>query len=86
MPLTASAIKRARQSLVRQDRRTPYKTLMKTMIRKCMEAAKAGKKEEVIALLPKTYKVIDTAAKKGIIHPSNAARKKSSMARLAAAK
>lgn len=46
------------------------------------DVANGGKKEDAEALLKKTYKVIDTAAKKNIIHPNNAARKKSQMAKL----
>ena len=47
---------------------------------------KEGKKDEALKLLPKVYKVIDTAAKKNIIHKNNAARKKSLYARMVAAK
>lgn len=86
MPLTQSAIKRARQNPVRRARLQPYKTSMKTMMRKLTDAVKAGKKEEAAKLLVQVYRAIDTAAKKHIIHPKNAAHKKSRMARLAAAK
>ena len=86
MPIIKSAIKRMRQNAVRQERRKPVKTYMKTMIRKLQHAVKDGKKEEAATLLPETYKAIDMAAKKFIIHPKNAARKKSNMAKLVAAK
>ncbi|MDP7477384.1 MAG: 30S ribosomal protein S20 [Candidatus Peribacteraceae bacterium] len=86
MPLIKSAIKRAKQNTVRQDRRKPVKSLMKTMIKKMEDAAKAGKKDEVLKLLPETYKAIDMAAKRHILHKNTAARKKSAMAKLAAAK
>jgi small subunit ribosomal protein S20 len=59
---------------------------MKTMIKKMEDAAKAGKKDEVLKLLPETYKAIDMAAKRHILHKNTAARKKSAMAKLAAAK
>ncbi len=59
---------------------------MKTMMRKVSDAAKAGKKEEVVKLLPQAYKAIDMAAKKKIIHKKNAAHKKSLVAKLASAK
>jgi len=84
MPKTASAIKRARQSLVRKARLQPVKTSMKTAIRKISDAAKAGKKDEVQKLLPTVYKAIDMAAKKQIIHRKNADRKKALVAKLAA--
>ncbi len=83
MPRTASVTKRARQNKDRNKRLQPVKTIMKTSIRKISDAAKAGKKDEVIKLLPQTYKAIDMAAKKNIIHSRNAARKKSAMAKLA---
>lgn len=86
MPRIKSAIKRARQAIVRRDRLQPYKTHMKTMMRKIGDAAKAGKKDEVAKLLPEVYKTVDMAAKKNIIHPNTAARKKASAAKLAAAK
>lgn len=84
MPLTESAIKRARQNKQRQKRLTPFKTNMKTMIRKIADAAKAGDKEGVKKLMPQVYKAIDMAAKKNIIHRKNADRKKASVAKLAA--
>lgn len=59
---------------------------MKTMLRKIGDAAKAGKADEVKTLLPLVQKAIDMAAKKGIIHQKNADRKKSGIAKLAAAK
>jgi len=84
MPLTESAIKRSRQNKERQKRLQPFKTNMKTMLKKVADAAKAGNKEEVKALMAQTYKAVDMAAKKGIIHRKNADRKKASVAKLAA--
>ncbi len=86
MPIIESAIKRARQNEVRRARRLPYKTLMKTMIKKVQTVAAEGKKDEIQKTLAMAQKAIDTAAKKGLIHPSNAARKKSSLAKLVAKK
>ena len=84
MPLIKSAIKRAKQNPVRRARRQPVKTYMKTMLRKMDDLHKAGKKEEASKILAETYSAIDMAAKKNIIHPRNAARKKSLVARLVA--
>tara|TARA_Y100000310_G_C20572192_1_gene758621 strand:- start:292 stop:465 length:174 start_codon:yes stop_codon:yes gene_type:complete len=55
---------------------------MKTMMKKMVDAHKAGKKDEVTKMLPEAYKAIDMAAKINIIHKNNAARKKASMAKL----
>lgn len=82
MPIIQSAIKRMRQARVRQDRRKSAKTYMKTMLTKLEEAVKAGKKDEALKMLPETYKAIDMAAKRYIIHKKNAAHKKSRMAKL----
>jgi small subunit ribosomal protein S20 len=85
MPLIKSAIKRSKQNEVRRQRRLPFKTHMKTMMRKMTDLTKEGKKAEAEALLPIVYKSIDTAAKKQIIHRSSAARKKSNMAKMLSA-
>lgn len=85
MPLTKSAVKRAKQAITRHTRLLPYKTIMKTMMKKLADATKAGKKDEAIKLLPQVYKSIDMAAKKNIIHVNTAARKKSLAARMVAA-
>ncbi|PIR48812.1 30S ribosomal protein S20 [Candidatus Peregrinibacteria bacterium CG10_big_fil_rev_8_21_14_0_10_55_24] len=84
MPIIQSAVKRARQNNVRRARLQPVKTLMKTMMRSCLDAVKAGKKEDAQKLLPKVFKAIDMAAKKHLIHPKNAAHKKSAMSKLVA--
>jgi small subunit ribosomal protein S20 len=86
MPIIQSAIKRARQAEVRRVRRQPFKTQMKTMMKKLVDLANAGKKEEGAKLLPAVFKAIDTAAKKQIIHKNNADRKKALMARLVSTK
>lgn len=82
MPITQSAIKRAKQNISRHARLVPYKTHMKTMMRKIADAMKEGKKEDALKMLPLVYKSIDMAAKKQIIHANNAARKKSLVARM----
>ena len=86
MPIIQSAIKRARQNEVRRVRRQPYKTQLKTMLRKFGDLVKEGKADEAKALMPRVYKAIDTASKKHIIHRNNADRKRSSEARMVAAK
>lgn len=86
MPRTKSAIKSARQGSDRKTRLQPYRTHMKTMMRKISDATKAGKTDEAAKLLPSVYKSIDMAAKKNIIHRKSAARKKSLVARQVAAK
>lgn len=84
MPLTSSATKAMRQSAKKRDARRPFKTRMKTVLRDMEDLAKAGKKEEAQKLLPIVYKVVDTAAKKHIVHWKNAAHKKAHAAALVA--
>lgn len=86
MPLIKSSEKRMRQNVVRRTRLLPFKSHMKTMIKKISELAKGGKVKEAEALLPTVYKAIDTAAKKKVIVAGNANRKKASVAALVAKK
>ena len=86
MPIIKSAIKRARQNDKRRTRRQPFRTNLKTMLRKYTDLIKEGKKDEAGKLLPTVYKSIDMAAKKQILHKNNAAHKKSNLARMLATK
>ena len=86
MPITSSATKAARQSVKRRERRQPFNTRMKTAMRSFVDLVKEKKMDEAKKMLPAAYKAIDTAAKKNIIHRNNAARKKSLLARMVAAK
>lgn len=81
MPIIKSAKKRVRQAKKRRDRNFPIRTKMKTYMKKVLDAVKAGNKDEAEKALKPAYKIIDTAAKKNIIHKNNAARKKSMLAR-----
>jgi len=58
---------------------------MKTMMKKVVDLAKAGKKDEAMKVLPQVFKAIDLASKKNIIHWKSAARKKSLVSRAVAA-
>lgn len=82
MPIIQSAIKDARKNLVRRARRQPFKTQLKTQIRKYTDLVKAGKADEAAKTLPQVFKAIDTATKKHLLHPNNASRKKSSLSRM----
>ncbi|MEQ1849128.1 MAG: 30S ribosomal protein S20 [Candidatus Peribacteraceae bacterium] len=86
MPVLSASIKDARQAKKRTTRRQPFKTSMKTQIRKIGDLVKAGKTDEATKTLPAAFKAIDTAAKKNIIHWKNAAKKKSQLSKMVAAK
>ncbi|MDP7247159.1 MAG: 30S ribosomal protein S20 [Candidatus Peribacteraceae bacterium] len=84
MPIIKSAIKRAKQNTVRKARLLPYRTTMKTMIKKIELLAKEGKKAEAEKILPEVMSAIDVASKKNIIHRKNADRKKAKVSRMIA--
>ena len=70
-----------KQNRVRRARNFPVRSEMKTMLKKGLTLIKEGNLEEAKKLMPKVYSVIDTACKKNILHPNNAARKKSRLAK-----
>lgn len=77
MPNTKSA-----QKALRQNRRKRLFNLrrlrtMKKLIKQTRKLTEEKKKEEVLKILPETYKAIDKTAKKGIIKKNSASRKKS---------
>jgi len=83
MPITTSAKKAMRQAKARLDRRKPYKSRLKSEIKKFLILAKTDP-EKAKKLFTETQSVIDTACKKNIIHKNNAARKKSRLSLLLA--
>lgn len=85
MPIIKSAKKRAKQAIVRQARNYNVRTALKKAVREVMEACKLGDKSAAEKLLPKAYKVIDTAAKKRVMPKNTADRRKSLLARSIAA-
>ncbi len=70
-----------RQNVKRREKRFPIRNKMKTVFKKALSLIKDGNTEELVKLLPHAYSVIDMACKKDIIHPNNAARKKSRLAK-----
>lgn len=80
MPIIKSAKKAMRQTKKHLIARKPYKTRVKTVIKNLLELSKKDK-ELATKELSKAYKIIDTAAKKHILHRNNAARKKSRLAK-----
>ena len=84
MPIIKSARKRMRQNVKRKAMRLPFRTQVKTEMKRVLDVCKAGNPEEAKKLLSEAYSVIDTACKKNIIHKNNAANKKSRLARAVA--
>ncbi|MCH8244658.1 30S ribosomal protein S20 [Patescibacteria group bacterium] len=82
MPITKSAKKALRQNVRGKIRNLKRKNAMKALVKQTRKLASAQKKEEAISLLPKLYKAIDKAAKRGIIKKNAASRKKSRLTKL----
>jgi small subunit ribosomal protein S20 len=80
MANTKSAEKRYRQSQVRRDRNRIARSELRTAIKKLRSTVASGDAKAAAALLPATFKVIDTTARKRVIHPNTAARYKSRLA------
>lgn len=80
MPITKSAKKRLRTSQARRARNRAGKSRIKTSEAHLNELLAAGQREQATAALTQCFSDLDTAAKKGIIHPNKADRKKSRLA------
>ena len=74
-----SAIKRARQTIVRRAHNMAARSAMRTAIKDVITAVEAGKKDEAVTSLKAAVPVIDSMVNKGIIHRNKAARHKSQL-------
>ncbi len=81
MPIIKSAIKQMKKSLVRRERNLPLKSKVKTVFKTNLDLINEGKLEEAKQQLTRTYKVIDTAVKKNLLHKNTASRRKSRIAK-----
>ena len=80
-----SQIKRIKQNEKRHQRNKAVKSDLKTAVRKFREAAETGDKEAAITLSREVCRKLDKAASKGVIHKNQAANRKSSISKQAAA-
>jgi small subunit ribosomal protein S20 len=80
MANTASAAKRARQTVRRTERNRKVKVSVKSELKGIRAAIAGGKKDEAKALLSKVSHVLDKAAKNGRVHKNKANRHKSDLA------
>jgi len=78
-----SALKRAKQSITRRLRNKTVKTRVKSVVKDVRMAAEGNVGETMVSTLNEAKSVLDTAAKKGVIHRNTAARKISRLAKLA---
>jgi len=82
MPITKSAKKALRQSQKRRRRNLVYKKGIKEITKKIKNLVSQKKTKEAKSLLPQLYKILDKAAKVGVIKKETASRKKSRLTKL----
>jgi len=75
-----SQIKRDRQNRLRHERNKAVRSELKTRTKSALRAAETGA-DDMSERLRLAVKRIDKAAAKGIIHPNQAARRKSRLVR-----
>jgi len=81
MAITKSAKKALRQNLRRRVRNRQQKEKIKKLIKQIRILVSQKKAEEARKSLPQIYKLLDKAAKTGVIKKNTAARKKSRIAK-----
>ena len=81
MAHSKSAQKRARQSRSRRARNKPQRSALRTQLKKVVAAVESVSGSDAAqAQLLKATRQLDKAARKGLIHKNQAARKKSRLA------
>ncbi len=80
MPIIKSAMKRAKQAIVRRSRNLQVKRAVKQDITALHTAITENKVAELPEKLAAAYSEIDRAVKKGTLHKNTAARRKSQLA------
>lgn len=76
-PITKSAKKALRQSVKRRKRNIQRKDEIKKTAKEIKKLLSENKKEDALKLIPRIYKALDKAAKRGTIKKNTASRKKS---------
>ncbi len=72
-----SAIKRIRQNEKRRMHNRMYRSRARTFVKRARETMRTGTVEEAAAATRLAIRDLDMAASRGVIHPRNAARRKS---------
>ena len=75
-----SQIKRNKQNEAARLRNKAVKSELKTAVRRFRETAEGTDAEATTAALRSASRLLDKAASKGVIHPNQAANRKSAMA------
>jgi small subunit ribosomal protein S20 len=77
LPHTKSAEKALRVSQRRRDYNKPVKSQVKTYVKKAEQLIASNELESAREAVKRAIAALDRAAQKGVIHPNNAARRKS---------
>lgn len=72
-----SALKRIRQSEKRRLLNRTFRNRARTLVKKARTTIASGSVEDAIAATREAVRDLDMAASRGILHPRNAARRKS---------
>ena len=86
MTKSLSPVKRHRQSLQRQERNRARRSAARTAVRRARELTADGAQQEAESAVREATSILDRAASKGVLHPNNAARRKSRLMRQLGAK
>ena len=78
-----SQIKRIRTNEAARVRNKSVRSSLKTAVRSFRQLADAGDRDAALAAMAAASRQLDKAASKGVIHPNQAANKKSAMAQRA---
>lgn len=81
----ASAKKRIRSSARRWERNRVFRSAARTYVKQTRQLIAAGDLDEAREMSLKAAQTLDKAARKGVVHPRNAARRKSRLMKALAA-
>ncbi len=82
MPITKSAKKALKGSLVKKAMNDRNKKAVKESIKEIEKLIKEKKNDEAKKLLPKAYSAIDKASKRGVMKKNTASRRKSRLSKI----
>lgn len=77
MPRTKSGEKALRVSQRKRDQNKPVRSQVKTYVKKAERLISSNELESARDAVKRATAALDRAAQKGVIHPNNAARRKS---------
>ena len=80
-----SAEKRIRTTSRQQERNRALRSRLRSAVRDLRQTVAAGDAKAAQELLPKTLDIVDSTARKGVIHANTASRTKSRLTRAVAA-